>query len=212
MGVNLVTTTVLTPFQLDALLLGGFFAVYLRQPAGEKAVKRLLAPMALCAIAILALQFGIHRFTEAGLAMMRSLRYGAFHLLFACLLLLAIVVPRTRFPSSLFCSRPMVTLGKYSYGLYVYHHFLSYYFIRHGTEFALARVLGSHTLAVAVQAAAGMAVSMAVAWISYEFFEKYFLQLKRYWPSRRSRDSDRRMSVSPASGRGSQPSRTPESA
>jgi peptidoglycan/LPS O-acetylase OafA/YrhL len=26
---------------------------------------------------------------------------------------------------------------------------------------------------------------MAVAWLSYELFEKYFLQLKRFWPSAR---------------------------
>ncbi len=32
----------------------------------------------------------------------------------------------------------MIFLGKYSYGLYVYHHFLSYYFHVQGTEFALA--------------------------------------------------------------------------
>jgi len=36
-GVNLVAITVLTPFQLDALALGGFFAVCLRQPGGEDA-------------------------------------------------------------------------------------------------------------------------------------------------------------------------------
>jgi peptidoglycan/LPS O-acetylase OafA/YrhL len=80
----------------------------------------------------------------------------------------------------------MVALGKYSYGLYVYHHFLSFYFARHGTEFVLARAVGSHTLAVAIQAIVGMAVSTVVAWLSYEFFEKHFLRLKRFWPSSRA--------------------------
>jgi peptidoglycan/LPS O-acetylase OafA/YrhL len=28
-----------------------------------------------------------------------------------------------------------------------------------------------------------MAVSMAIAWLSYELFEKHFLRLKRLWPS-----------------------------
>lgn len=79
----------------------------------------------------------------------------------------------------------MIVLGKYSYGLYVYHHFLSYYFVKHGTEFALARAVGSHTFAVAIQAVLGMAASMAIAWLSYELFEKRFLELKRFWPSGR---------------------------
>ena len=79
----------------------------------------------------------------------------------------------------------MVALGKYSYGLYVYHHFLSYYAVSHETEFLLTGLVGSHTLAVALQATVGIAISFLVAWMSYEFFEKHFLGLKRYWPSSR---------------------------
>jgi len=43
--------------------------------------------------------------------------------------------------------------------------------------------VGSHALAVVIQALAGMAVSMTVAWASYELVEKHFLRLKRFWPS-----------------------------
>ena len=45
----------------------------------------------------------------------------------------------------------MVTLGKYSYGLYVYHHFLSYYFTSTAPSSRWPG-LGSHSLAVALQA------------------------------------------------------------
>jgi peptidoglycan/LPS O-acetylase OafA/YrhL len=182
-GVSPVVLTVLTPFQLDALCLGGFFAVYLRQPGGEAAVRRAILPMALLAGAALVGEFGLHRFTDFGLSVARSVRLGLFRVVFVVLLLWALFAPASSLAARLFRSGPMIALGKYSYGLYVYHHFLSHYFIRHGTEFALARALGSHTLAVAVQAMGGMAVSMAVAWLSYEFFEKYFLRWKRLWPS-----------------------------
>ncbi len=180
-GVNPVVTMVFTPFQLDALCLGGFFAIYARQPGGEAAIKRPIVPMAAVAVAVLALQFGFHRFTN--LELLRSLRSGMFRILLAALLLQALVAPLSSLGSRFFRSAPMVALGKYSYGLYVYHHFFSYYFTRHGTEFALARVVGSHTLAVAIQAASGIAVSVAIAWLSYELFEKHFLRLKRFWPS-----------------------------
>jgi peptidoglycan/LPS O-acetylase OafA/YrhL len=185
-GVSPVVTTVLTPFQLDALCLGGFFAVYVRQPGGEAAARRAILPLALVAGTLLAFQFGLHRFTDFGLSVMRSTRLGVFRVLFAALLLQAIFAPASAFVARFFRSRAMMALGKYSYGLYVYHHFLSYYFLKHGTEFALAQAVGSHTLAVAIQAAGGMTVSMAIAWLSYEFFEKYFLQLKRFWPSSRA--------------------------
>jgi peptidoglycan/LPS O-acetylase OafA/YrhL len=180
-GVSLVVTTVLTPFQLDALLLGGCFAVWLRQPGGEAAVRRAITPLALGAAALLLLQFGVHQVTDAGLTVLRSARFGAFHLLGAFLLVQAVFAPTASLLSRFLCSRPMVALGKYSYGLYVYHHFLSYYLVKHGTEFALARVVGSHSLAVTIQAAGGICLSAAVAWLSYEFFEKPFLRLKRHW-------------------------------
>jgi peptidoglycan/LPS O-acetylase OafA/YrhL len=187
-GVSPVATTVLTPLQLDALCLGGFFAVWLRQPGGEAAVRRLVLPMALAAGAWLACDFALQRFGGFGLEEARAARGGVFRLGFAALLLQALFAPASSVTGRFFRSVPMIVLGKYSYGLYVYHHFLSYYMVEHGTEFAVARAVGSHTLAVAVQAILGMAASMAIAWLSYELFEKRFLELKRRF-GRRPREA-----------------------
>ncbi len=181
-GANPIVTIVLTPFQLDALAIGGFLAVYLRQPDGEAGARRLIVPMTLVGIGLLLLQFGIRHFSEYDSAV-QSVRSGAFHLLLAALLLQALCAPTSSVWSRVFRSSPMIILGKYSYGLYVYHHFFSYYFSKHGTELALASVIGSHIAALAIQAVGGMAASMAIAWLSYEYFEKRFLQLKRFWPS-----------------------------
>jgi peptidoglycan/LPS O-acetylase OafA/YrhL len=184
-GASDVVTIVLTPFELDALAIGGFFAVYLRQPDGEAAARRMILPLTLAGSGLLLLQFGVRHLSEYGNAL-ESLRTGAFHLLLAALLLKALCAPAPSVWSRFFRSSPMVTLGKYSYGLYVYHHFLSYYFVKHGTELALASVIGSRTAALAIQTVGGMAASMAIAWLSYEYFEKYFLRLKRFWPSSRA--------------------------
>jgi peptidoglycan/LPS O-acetylase OafA/YrhL len=182
-GVNPVAVTVLTPFQLDALCLGGFFAVALRQPGGEAAVRRAVVPLAMVAGGLLAGEFALHRFTDFGLPLARAMRGGLFRLLCAALLLHALFAPAASWTGRLFGGRVLGTLGTYSYGLYVYHHFLSYYFVTHGTDLALARAVGSHTLAVALQAAGGMAASLAVAWLSYQLFERRFLELKRLWPT-----------------------------
>ena len=78
----------------------------------------------------------------------------------------------------------MTFLGTYSYGLYVYHHFISYYLTSNRTELPLARWLGWHFGAVLLQAVTGAGVSIAVAYASYELFEKRFLGLKRLFESR----------------------------
>ena len=70
-------------------------------------------------------------------------------------------------------------LGTYSYGLYVYHHFISYYLTANRTDVELAVWLGSHSAAVALQATLGASASLGLAYLSYELFEKRFLRLKR---------------------------------
>jgi peptidoglycan/LPS O-acetylase OafA/YrhL len=140
------------------------------------------SPMAWLGLALLLLQFGVRHFSEHGNAV-ESLRAGAFHLLLAALLIKALLAPGSSAWAGFLRSSPMTILGKYSYGLYVYHHFFSYYFLKEKTELAVAAVIGSHFAALAIQAVAGMAASMIIAWLSYEYFEKPFLRLKRFWPA-----------------------------
>ena len=89
----------------------------------------------------------------------------------------------------------MVFLGTYSYGLYVYHHFISYYLTTNRTELELARWLGSHGAAVALQATLGVSASLAVAYLSYELFEKRFLRLKRLFETAREPAPERLAAV-----------------
>jgi peptidoglycan/LPS O-acetylase OafA/YrhL len=101
-----------------------------------------------------------------------------FEMLLAGLLMWALVGHERSATSRFFRSRFMVFLGTYSYGLYVYHHFISYYLSSNRTELELARWLGSHGAAVAVQATLGASASLGVAYLSYELFERRFLQFK----------------------------------
>lgn len=188
MGLTWFTTGVLTPFRLDGLALGAFLAVAARQPGGLKRLVRALPWVTAAIVGLLAatVTFWIRLLVKGhGLELATSARPMLIEMLLACLLMWALVAPERSATSRFFRSRAMVFLGTYSYGLYVYHHFISYYLTSNRTELKLAPWLGSHLAAVALQATLGMFASLAVAYLSYELFEKRFLRLKRLFGTAR---------------------------
>jgi peptidoglycan/LPS O-acetylase OafA/YrhL len=179
LGLNWWTTYVLTPFRLDGLALGAFMSVIARQPGGLEWLTRTL-PRAVTVLAgLLAITFAwTLLMSHQGLELVLPVRAALILMLLACLLQWAVIAPKQSATSRFFRSRFMIFLGTYSYGLYVYHHFISYYLSTNHTELELARWLGSHGAAVALQATLGAAVSLVMAYVSYELFERRFLNLK----------------------------------
>jgi peptidoglycan/LPS O-acetylase OafA/YrhL len=179
MGLSWWTTVVLTPFKLDGLALGAFLAVMMRQPGGldwlVRALPRVAAVVGGLVVATFVWTVLVSRH---GLEVVGSIRAALFQILLACMLVGALTAPKQSIISRFFSSRGMVFLGTYSYGLYVYHHFISYYLTTHRTELELTNWVGSHGLAVALQATLGASISVALAYLSYELFEKRFLRLK----------------------------------
>jgi peptidoglycan/LPS O-acetylase OafA/YrhL len=169
---------VLTPFRLDGLALGGAFAVLARRPGGMERIRWLLPRLATAAGTLFLLRFAWSRRTPLWHEPLFQVRESLLVVLLACLLLWALTAPRDAAVFRFFSSRTMRWFGTYSYGLYVYHHFLSYYLAIHKTEYQLAARMGSHGLAVAIQATVGVALSCAVAFASYHLLEKRFLALK----------------------------------
>jgi peptidoglycan/LPS O-acetylase OafA/YrhL len=180
MGLTWFTTGVLTPFRLDGLALGAFLAVAARQPGGlKRLVLALPWVMAVAGGLLAATVVWIRLFgARDGLELVEGVRPMLIEMLLASLLMRALIAHERSATSRFFCSRFMVFLGTYSYGLYVYHHFISYYLSSNRTELELARLLGSHGAAVALQATLGASASLGIAYLSYELFEKRFLQLK----------------------------------
>jgi peptidoglycan/LPS O-acetylase OafA/YrhL len=179
MGLSWWTTYVLTPFRLDGLALGAFLAVMARQAGGLDRLVRALPGVMAVVVGLLAVTFVWTRLgSRQELELVLPVRASLILAMLACLLVWALIAPERSATSRFFRSRFMVFLGTYSYGLYVYHHFVSYYLSSNRTEFALAQWIGSHGAAVALQATLGASASLAVAYMSYEFFEKRFLRLK----------------------------------
>jgi peptidoglycan/LPS O-acetylase OafA/YrhL len=181
-GLNWWTTYVLTPFRLDGLALGGFLAVVVRQPGGLERLVRVLPRVAAVSGAVVAATFLWTRLVSGGSPdIVLSIRASLILVLLACLLVWAVVAPEQSPASRFFRSRSMVLLGTYSYGLYVYHHFFSYYLVVNNTDVELARWFGSHGAAMIAQATLGAAASLCVAYASYELIEKRFLRMKRFF-------------------------------
>jgi peptidoglycan/LPS O-acetylase OafA/YrhL len=179
MGLSWFTIGTLTPFRLDGLALGAFLAVAARQPGGLERLVQALPRVAVVVVGLLAATVVWKRQGLELVGVAAGVRPALILILLACLLMWAVIAPQRSATSRLFRSRAMVFLGTYSYGLYVYHHFISWYLTANRTELELARWLGSHGAAVALQATLGASASLAVACLSYELVEKRFLRLKR---------------------------------
>jgi peptidoglycan/LPS O-acetylase OafA/YrhL len=180
MGLSWWTTYTLTPFRLDGLTLGAFLAVTARQPGGLDRLARAL-PLVVTTVGglLLATFIWTRLVSHEGLELVLPVRAALIEMMLGCLLVWALIAPGRSTTSRFFCSRSMVFLGTYSYGLYVYHHFISYYLASNRIDLQLALRFGSHWAALALQATLGASASLALAYLSYELFEKRFLRLKR---------------------------------
>jgi peptidoglycan/LPS O-acetylase OafA/YrhL len=181
---NSLALYVLTPFRLDALCLGGFLGAYARGPNGLSTLASAVRPMAAVAGTVLVTSYTFSRFTPSHFESLHQGRDAAFVVLLTAVMLRALTAPVSTVTAQFFSSKALRLLGKYSYGLYIVHHFISYYFVHRETEFLVARWVGSHTIAIFLQAGAGVLASLGVSVLSYHFFEKRFLSLKRFWPNR----------------------------
>jgi peptidoglycan/LPS O-acetylase OafA/YrhL len=197
MGLGWWTTYTLTPFRLDGLALGAFLGVMVRQPGGLERLTRALPSAMTVAGGLLAITYIWTRLASSpGLELVLPVRAALTVVLLACLLVWALTVPERSATSRFFCSRFMVLLGTYSYGLYVYHHFISYYLTSNRTDLELASWLGSHTAAVLLQATLGASASLVLAYLSYEIFEKRFLRLKRLFETAKKPAAGRQAATS----------------
>ena len=111
----------------------------------------------------------------------RPLRETAFNVVFAGILAMAITAKPRSLTWAFFCSKFMGFLGRYSYGLYVYHAMVAYFLIsRNGLEF-VKQWVPNEVAAAFVLGSFGCLVSCLMAVVSYHAFEKHFLKLKTFF-------------------------------
>jgi peptidoglycan/LPS O-acetylase OafA/YrhL len=182
-GAGDVALLVLTPCRFDALCVGGFLALAVRSVGLERVARtarRSLGPLLF--LVLLVSGWNAWRGTLSDIVL--PIRGTLIALTFGALLVTSLAARADRVLCRLLRSRVMCFLGTRSYGLYVFHGIVAYWMGDHqATLDTLASRIGSGA-AMVVEATVGSGVSILLAAVSYEVFEKRFLLLKhRFAPS-----------------------------
>ncbi len=178
-------TYVSTLGRLGSLAAGGWLAIIWRTPGAWPKFKHLLIPCAVVSGVLLLLDrsiLPILSFMEPTLAL----------LLGAALVGLAAGGKDGPLRSDFFATPVLRWLGKYSYGIYVYHHALKPVWIHFLWDGWITRIFGSGWPATLCYTATATAASLILAWLSWALFEGPILSLKsRFdYSSRKAPESD----------------------
>jgi peptidoglycan/LPS O-acetylase OafA/YrhL len=183
---------VFTPCRADVLATGGLLAVLLRED--RPYVTKLIASVKWFALA-LGVAWLASLMVDPGRDHFLSMTAGYTLLaaFFSALLVAVIVAPVSGWLGRPFNSVALRAMGKYSYGLYVYHVVLATTFDRlFGTERltpffrdTLHLRGAGYGVSVVTFIVLASAASFVVAWGSWNLFEKRVLGLKRYFEYRK---------------------------
>jgi peptidoglycan/LPS O-acetylase OafA/YrhL len=182
-GAGSEITYKMLPCRMDGLLIGGWLALAVRGP-GRDQVIRWSRPVFLATFAIL-LGWGIY---SKGLIweQSKSINTVGYTLLAVCCsALIGLTLNPTSSMKRLFSVHPLRWLGRYSYGIYVWHMLCGALLLR-----PLYVEIGNHTHAKALQVAGSGAIailaSILLGVISFHVFEVHFLHLKRFFAYRQA--------------------------
>jgi peptidoglycan/LPS O-acetylase OafA/YrhL len=173
-----------TPGRVDALAAGALLAVLFRTEGGRAALRRAwpwATALGLVAFGVLGAPSGF----DMHLPALEVWSHSSLVVVFGGALAGAVSLTGAAhpFPRAL-SAAPLRALGRYSYGLYVWHYLVHVWALGAlRAHPAGAALLGSR-LGYTAYAVAGVAASVALALASYHLVEKRFLALKERWAPR----------------------------
>ncbi len=196
MAPDLLYASVLTPCRLDALCIGAWFALVAREH-GRLPPPRAVLGMGIAAAAVVAVSLWhvLVPSADSAVLQLRTTFVAVFCGFFVY------VAARHNGATTMRSALRMSWLrglGKYSYGLYVFHGLVSYAFAAYQPYVFLGNILHVHAAAAVMQIAFGVGLSLAMAVISYQLFERRFLALKdRFGPGTTARQRSNTSRVPP---------------
>jgi len=163
----------------EPLLMGALLAI-LEKGGGLGHYRRVVTVMSVCAAAILSfLLWKDHDLTFRNEGIMRW-GYTWIDVLLAALLYLLVAPGGGTAVRRLFSTGWLRWLGKYSYGIYVYHGFIMQMLVYKCQSILTSRGMPEGPVYFLTRAG-GIALLLVWSYGSYRFFEKPFLRLKRYF-------------------------------
>ena len=173
--------SVLTPCRIDALCAGAWFALAARDGNGlDRTRTRQLAVTAGLLVAALSIwHFVLHQ----GASLVLPLRGTALAVFFGAIIYGAAHHDGLRMLNAVLRAAWLQHLGRYSYGLYVFHGIVAYGMHRYGVPVWFDGLTPVHTVNSLLMVGCGVGVSYAIAIASYHGFELPFLALKTRFSS-----------------------------
>ncbi|HVX87220.1 MAG TPA: acyltransferase [Phycisphaerae bacterium] len=166
----------------DSLAAGALAALLARGQCGLSPLQRpAILTLIITAIPLALIFFPTRELNEAS-PPVYTLGFSLLASFFAALILRLLTFAPTQRPYRFLTSRPLTMLGKYSYGLYVFHLVLIPIYHHYFGVPILRSHLHSYTLSLLVFAALASACSLAAAKISWHLLEAPCLSLKRFFP------------------------------
>jgi len=184
-GIGPIAIHTLTPLRLSALCGGALAATLLGEPeivAGGRpwamtaAWKILLASILMKILIVV-----ISPLSPAFYAPLQAFRTLSWLGIFVSLHFAAVSAEPNSVVTRILITRPLLILGKYSYGIYIFHHFIMWGMIQYKATDWVSQYIADPFQAGLILAFFATLISILIAFISYHSFEKHFLRLKDVW-------------------------------
>lgn len=188
-GASLFAVYLQTPCKMDTFAAGAWLASAIRSNGIAALLRpaRLVAAGGAAVLAVLAgAAFRRGQWLPYDDAFMRTLGLSVLWAFFGAILVLAIAADQRSSTGRFFRASPLRWLGKYSYGIYVFHGLFSAlvlpWVLTHTRGAGAFRQSLAYELVTAT-------LALTAAWWSWHLYERHWLQLKRFFTSSPSRHS-----------------------
>lgn len=185
-GINPVAIFASTPTRIDALLAGALIALAMRGGASDEGFRRAGSAALWCGAAGTLLAFGSQLDSHGYGPLIQTVGFPAITAVSAGLVMHAVAGDPDGWLRRMLRSRALVTLGGYSYGLYMLHQAAEAAVIQVFPDVTALPTMGGIVLPwVLLRAVCSTALALGAAYASWHLFEKHFLALKPDYPESR---------------------------
>ncbi|WP_201773071.1 acyltransferase family protein [Gemmatirosa kalamazoonensis] len=178
-GLNGEATYVVTFCRMDALAVGGLLAVTLR--TSRAAARQWLRPALAAAVPVIAAMVLLPMGSTYNV-LKDTIGYTATAILFAGLVYAAVTGSAENVVRRACSSSVLRLFGRYSYAIYLVHSPLDAILRRKLFPTPLRQIAGSDLPTQAAYYAVAIGLSLGLALVSWNLFEKHFLRLKDHFP------------------------------